>query len=101
MPATLRLTREGTLIEWRRGIFDVVVDGKSVGSIELHNTIALPIAPGHHTLQIRWGRYSSPSRTFDASEDEVVDFRCRGAKFWPTWLASHVVPTLAITLRRE
>ena len=30
MSATLRLTREGTGIELRRGLFEILVDGKSL-----------------------------------------------------------------------
>lgn len=101
MSATLKLTREGFGIELRRGTFDVVVDNKSVGSIELHDTIELAITPGRHILQIRHGRYSSPVRTFDAPEGEIVNFRCHGANIWPRWIASFAVPVLAISLRRE
>src|ERR1700730_18099502 len=42
-----------------RGTFDVVVDGKSVGSIKWHEAIEVPVEPGHHTLQVRKARYSS------------------------------------------
>lgn len=101
MSATLKLTREGIGMELRRGTYDVLIDGKSVGSIELTNTMEAAIAPGRHTLKIRRGRYSSPRRSFEASEDEVVTFRCHGANIWPRWLASYAVPILAIALRRE
>ena len=53
MSATLRMTREGIGIELRRGRFEVVVDGKSVGSIERHETIETLLEPGHHTLRAR------------------------------------------------
>lgn len=101
MSATLKLTREGIGIELRRGTYDVLVDGKSVGSIELHGTIDKTIAPGRHTLRIRRGRYSSRNSNFEASEGEVVNFRCHGANIWPRWLASYAVPVLAISLKRE
>jgi hypothetical protein len=99
--ATLKLIREGVGMELRRGTFDVVVDGKSVGSIELHNAIEAAITPGRHTLMIRRGRYSSRRCTFEASGDEVVNFRCHGANIWPRWLASYAVPFVAISLKRE
>lgn len=101
MSATLKLTREGFGMELRRGTYDVLVDGKSVGSIELHDTIEAAIAPGRHTLQIRKGRYSSPNRTFNVADGQVDNFRCHGANIWPRWLASYAVPILAISLKRE
>ena len=59
MPATLRLTREGTGIELRRGLFEILVDGESLSSIKYHETLEAPLEPGHHALRIRAGRYSS------------------------------------------
>ena len=38
MPATLRLTREGFGIELRHGPFEILVNGKSVGSLKYHQT---------------------------------------------------------------
>jgi hypothetical protein len=98
---TLRLTREGTGIELRRGTFDVLVDGQSVRSINHHETIEVPLEPGRHTLQIRAGRYSSRSRTLDATDDAVVNYRCHGPMMWPRYVASILKPNLAISLRRE
>ncbi len=60
MAATLRLTRRAGGIELWRGQFDVTVDGSSVGTLERQDTIETPVEPGHHTLQLRMGRYSSP-----------------------------------------
>jgi hypothetical protein len=65
MSATLKLTREGFGIELRRGRFEISVDNNSVGSIKRHETVETPIEPGHHTLRIQAGRYSSESRAFD------------------------------------
>jgi hypothetical protein len=101
MSATLRLTREATGIELRRGRFEVAVDGKSVGSLERHQTVETPLEPGRHTLRIWAGRYSSRDRSFDVADGEVVDFRCHGALIWPTYVASIVKPDLAISLKRE
>jgi uncharacterized membrane protein affecting hemolysin expression len=40
MSATLSLTRETPFaFELRRGVFDISVDGKTVGSIESHQTV--------------------------------------------------------------
>ena len=101
MSATLRLTREGVGIELWRGRFDVTVDGRTVGSIELHDSIEVPVDPGPHTVRIRRGRYSSPDRPFDVGSGETVNFRCHGANIWPRWVASLAKPDLAISLRRE
>jgi hypothetical protein len=95
------LTREGAGIELRRGGFEIVVDGKSVGSLERHETVETALEPGHHTLRIRSGRYSSQDHSFDVAEGEVVNFRCHGAMIWPRYVASIVKPDLAISLKRE
>lgn len=101
MSATLRLTRQGVGMELRRGTFDIMVDGKRVGSIELHDSLETPVEPGRHTLQVRKGRYSSPDLTFDVADGQVANFRCHGAMMWPRYVASIVAPTIAISLRRE
>ena len=101
MSATLKLTHKAIGAEVRRGTFDVLVDGKRVGSVEMNDTIETPVEPGRHTLQVRNGRNSSRAETFDAAEGEVVAFRCTGKRFLPLFLASFVVPSLAIKLHRE
>ena len=101
MTATLTLKREGLGLELRRGQLDVVVDGDSVGSINWHETAELPLEPGHHTLQIRAGRYSSKSAGFDVGDGANASFRCHGAMLWPRYLASLVAPSLGISLKRE
>ena len=100
MTATLTLKRQGFGIELRRGHFDAVIDGTSVGSVDWHETMDMPIEPGHHTLHIRSGRYSSPERTFDATDGETVTFQLQGANIWPLWLSSFVKPDLGISLKR-
>jgi hypothetical protein len=101
MPAILRLTRERFGIELRRGKFEIVVDGRSTASIERGDAVEVPVEPGHHTLRIRSGRYSSRELSFDAADGEVISFRCYGANLWPVWLASFVLPNLGIWLKRE
>src|SRR5262249_26332886 len=71
------------------------------GSVEMNDTIETPVEPGRHTLQVRNDRNSSRTQTFDAAEGEVVAFRCTGKRFLPLFLASFVVPSLALKLRRE
>ncbi|HEX3839736.1 MAG TPA: hypothetical protein VHU85_02985 [Acidimicrobiales bacterium] len=101
MSATLKLTHKAIGVEVRRGTFDVVVDGERVGSLEMNDTIEIPIQPGHHTLQVRNGRNLSRTLTFDAAEDQVVAFRSTGKRFLPVFLLSFVVPSLALSLHPE
>ncbi len=101
MAATLKLTHKTIGVEVRRGTFDVVVDGKRGGSLELNGTVEMPVEPGRHTLQVRNGRNSSRTLTFAAAEGEVVAFRCGGKRILPIFLASFVVPSLALSLKRD
>jgi hypothetical protein len=101
MSATLKLTHKAIGAEVRRGSYDIVLDGQSAGSLEMNATIELPIEPGHHTVQVRNGRNSSRAEAFDAVESETVYFRCTGKRFLPIFLASFVVPSLALKLTRQ
>jgi len=67
----------------------------------MNDTIEIPIEPGRHTLQLRNGRKSSSTETFDAAEGESVAFRCTGKRFLPIFLASFFVPRLALKLVRD
>ncbi len=100
MSATLKLTHKAIGAEVRRGAYDVVLDGERVGSVEMNGTMEMPVAPGGHTLQIRSGRKSSSTETFDAAEGDILAFRCTGKRFLPIFLASFVVPRLALKLVR-
>ena len=101
MPATLKLTHKAIGVEVRRGPYDVVVDGERAGSVEMNHTIEIPVEPGRHTLQVRNGRNSSSTQTFDAAEEEIVAFRCTGKRLLPIFLASFAVPRLALKLVRD
>ena len=101
MPATLSVTHKAIGAEVRRHPYDVVVDGERVGSVDMNETIELPVEPGHHTLQVRSGRESSGTQTFDAAEGDMVAFRCTGKRPLPIFLASFVVPRLALKLIRD
>jgi hypothetical protein len=101
MAATLRLVHRTIGVEVRRGTYDVVLDGERVGSLELNDPIEMQVEPGPHTLQVRNGRNSSRTTTFDAAEGETVAFRCGGKRILPVFLLSFVVPSLALSLRRE
>jgi hypothetical protein len=101
MSATLKMTHKAIGAEVRRGTYDVVVDGKRIGSVEMNDTAEMPVEPGRHTLQIRDGRKSSSTETFDVTEGDSVAFRCTGKRFLPIFLASFVVPRLALKLVRD
>ena len=99
--ANLKLTHKAIGVEVRRAPYDVVVDGEGVGSVEMNDTIEIPVEPGRHTLQVRNGRKSSSTDTFDAAEGEIVAFRCTGKRFLPIFLASFIFPRLALKLVRS
>jgi hypothetical protein len=101
MSATLKLTRKAIGAEVRRGTYDVVFDSQRVGSVEMNETIEIPVEPGRHTLQVRNGLNLSGTQTFDAAEGEIVAFRCTGKRFLPIFLASFAVPRLALKLVRD
>jgi hypothetical protein len=101
MSATLKLTREHAGIELRRGTFVIELDGTSVGSIARHQIVETAVEPGHHTVRIRKGRYSSQEHSFDVVDGEVVNFRTHGAMVWPIYVASIIKPDIAIALKRE
>ena len=102
MTATLRLTHKAIGAEVRRGAYDVVIDGERVGSVEMNDTIEVPVEPGRHTVQVRERRRkTSNTETFDAGEGEIVSFRCTGKRFLPIFLASFIVPRLALKLVRD
>jgi hypothetical protein len=101
MPATLRLTHKTIGAEVRRGTYDAMVDGQRAGSVELNETIDIPIEPGRHTLQVRSGRNSSRTKTFDVGEGDIASFRTGGKNILPVFLLSFVVPSLALSLHRE
>jgi hypothetical protein len=100
MTATLKITHKAIGVEVRRGTYDIVLDGQPAGSLEMNNTIEIPVEPGRHTLQILSGRNSSRTQTFEATESQTIAFRCTGKSFLPIFLASFVFPSLALRLRR-
>ncbi len=101
MGATLKLTHKAIGVEVRRGPYDIVVDGQRAGSLKMNDPIEIPVEPGGHTLQVRDGRNSSRTQSFDAAEGETVAFRCTGKRLLPLFLASFIVPSLALSLKRE
>ena len=101
MPATLRLTHKTIGAEVRRGTYDAMVDGQRAGSVELNETIDIPVEPGRHTLQVRSGRNSSRTKTFNVGDGDIASFRTGGKNILPIFLLSFVVPSLALSLHRE
>jgi hypothetical protein len=101
MPATLKVTHKAIGAEVRRAPYDVVLDGERVGSVDMNDTFEIPVEAGRHTVQVRSGRNSSRTTSFTAADGAVVAFRCTGKRFLPIFLASFVVPSLAIALVRE
>ena len=101
MTATLRLTHKAIGAEVRRGPYEIVVDGRRVGSVEMNDTTEVPVEPGQHTLQVRNGRNSSRTVTFDAADGQVVAYRCTGKRLLPIFLMSFFLPRLALSLRPE
>lgn len=108
MPATVKVSHKAIGVEVRRGTYDVVLDGEKAGSVDMNETFETPAQPGHHTLQVRSGRYSSRVKAFDVAQDEIVAFRCSGKGTVPipgigavAFLLSFVFPGLALSLHRE
>ena len=101
MSATLKLTHKAIGAEVRRDAYDVVVDAERVGSVEMNATIEIPVEPGRHSLQFRDGRKSSSTEAFDAAEGDIIAFRGTGKRFLPLFLASLIVPSLALKLVRD
>ena len=100
MSAALRMTHTAIGAEVRRGSYEILVDKKRIGSVEMNETTEIPIEPGRHTVQIRDGRKSSRTESFDAPEGGSVTFRCTGKRFLPLFLASFIVPRLALKFVR-
>ena len=101
MSSTLTLKREATgAMELRRKPFEIILDGKAVGSISRHQTLELPVDAGSHTLEVKTGRYSSPVKKFEATNGTNITFRCNGAILWPQYLASLFAPTIGLRLHK-
>jgi hypothetical protein len=88
-------------IELRRRPFEVILDGQEAASLEMHATTEIPVEPGQHTVQVRGGRYSSRTVSFEVGDEEVANFSCHSPTLWPVYVASLIVPSLGISLHRE
>jgi hypothetical protein len=56
--------------EARRGRFEIEVDGTRVGPIEDHQTIEVPLEPGHHTMRMWKSRCSNRDPSFEVADGE-------------------------------
>lgn len=101
MAAILRLTHKSIGAEVRRKPYQIELDGENAGSVEMNQSIDIPIPAGMHTLSIHCGRDASKAVTFTASDGEIVSYRCTGKRFVPLFLASFVDPDLALVLIPE
>ena len=77
------------------------MDGNVVGVGKNQEAVELPVASGHHTLQLSSRRHSSPERNFEVSDGQVVSFSCRGAMAWPMYMAALIKPDLWISLKQH
>lgn len=108
MAATLTLTHKAIGVEVRRGTYDVVLDGKHVGSVEMNDTFETPIEPGRHTLQVRNGRNSTRTNTSDAARakpsrsDAAERPSCRSASCpsFPAWQSRSIASRRGSPIRR-
>jgi hypothetical protein len=98
--ATLALRRKGRIFGHRHA-WQILLDGKPAGSIANDRGVELPVEAGHHALRLSSGRFTSPERSFDAADGQVVSFTCHAPLFWPQAAAAVVVPGLWISLRQE
>jgi hypothetical protein len=98
--ATLVVTHRAIGVEVRRATYEILVDGQRAGSVAMNDSAELAIDSGRHTLQVRSGRNSSRTQTFDVADGQRVAFRCTGKSFLPIFLASFVIPGFALQLRR-
>lgn len=102
MSATLKVTDQAIGAGGvRHDPYDVEVDGKRVGSVNMNVTFEAMLAPDAYTLQVRDGRKFSRGESFDCADGDVVACRCTGKRFLPLLLASFVVPSLALVLVRQ
>ncbi len=101
MSATLKLARQAAGIELVRRPFEILKDGKTVGSLAIHETAELQVPAGRYKLRLRAGRRLSPERSFEATDGEVINFSCHGARIWPIYVASLIKPDLGISLKQK
>jgi len=78
MTATLHLARTTSFPDTLRA-YDVMLDGKLVGTLSRRQELSVPIAAGRHTLCVRLDWCGSCTSTFDARPGEELTFECASA----------------------
>jgi hypothetical protein len=106
MTATLRVERSmpmGTMaVVDRSRPWQILLDGRAVGTIERDGVFETGVEPGAHTLQlISTGSRRSPERSFTAAENTVTEFACHSQPIWPLMLMALVVPGRWIALKQR
>lgn len=77
--ATIRLNRTSAYVNRLRN-YSVVIDGQKVGTIADGESKAFDVSPGRHSIVTTIDWCSSPTITFDISDDEVKNFQAGGFK---------------------
>jgi hypothetical protein len=67
MTATLKMAHQAIGVEVRRGTYDIVVDGQRAGSLEMSDTIELPVEPGR-----AWRSSSAVKPVIGLRDDRVA-----------------------------
>jgi len=98
--ATIAVTRRSGF-EWTKGPFDILFDGKTVGSVSKGQTVELQVEPGRHTLQVRLGRRASLERTFNAADGQIINFSSQGTWILGQYLFSPGRPGVGVKLNEE
>lgn len=100
MTTTLRVTRRWAGLTDRDRKWQIIVTMPSASG--RRQAAEVEIEPGYHTLRVKQSdRFLSRERSFDAKDEEVVNYACHSQRLWPLYIASLVKPDLWIVLRRE
>ena len=78
--ATMRLSRQGggSGDSHSGRAWQVVIDGRVVGTIRNNETLDLPVEAGHHAVQVMSRRFlRSPKESLEVTEGQVVGLSCR------------------------
>ncbi|MFP7495052.1 hypothetical protein SFC66_14850 [Terribacillus saccharophilus] len=75
----IEVKRQKSLADQLRN-YDVIVDGKKLGTVNQKESRSFRVEPGKHTihLEIDWCR--SKKIEFESRENEVVSFKCGGLR---------------------
>ena len=85
MSGTLRVVRHDHLLDRHRK-WDVVLDGKVVGSVANGQCCELAVRARKHTISVGHPWLASPVRTFSVKYAEEVEFACRPRPHPMMWI---------------